>query len=265
MEEERVRLTVKDQKRAMVLNRVLAGEWTQAEAALYLDRHRIHGRHRADALTLAADLSSGDWTTQFGRALAELGIERITARSPQAKGRVERLWGTLQDRLVSELRLAGAATLADANQVLWAWLPTFNARFAVAAAQPGFAYRPLPAELALETVRCFKYLRVVGADTVVQLGPHRIHLLPSRLRASYARLTVEVHERLDGSLAVYHQGQCLATQPAPPTAPQLRARPAPRPQAGASGLSVAAGAPSPAAHPWRRFPAVATRTKSRST
>lgn len=229
--------------------------------ALYLDRHGIHERRRADPLVLAADLQSGDWTTQFGRALAELGISHVTAHSPQAKGRVERLWGTLQDRLVGELRLAGATTLADANRVLWDWLPSFNARFAVAAATPGSAYRPLPPELALETVLCFKYLRVVGADNVVGLGAHRLQLLPSRERASYARLQVEVHERLDGSLAVYHQGRCLATQPAPPTAPQLRARKAPRPQPAALGTPPRPGAD----HPWRRFPAVAPRTKSQSS
>ena len=230
--------------------------------ALYLDRHSIHERHRSDPLVLAGEMG-GDWSTQFGRALAELGIRRITARSPQAKGRVERLWGTLQDRLCSELRLAGAATLADANRVLWDWLPSFNARFAVEAATPGPAYRPPPPGLALETVRCFKYVRVVGADNVVGLGEHRLQLLPSRERASYARLPVELHERLDGGLAVYHRGRCLATQPAPPTAPQLRARKAPRPQ---PATAAAGTRPRPAAdHPWRRFPAATSRTKSRST
>jgi transposase len=234
--------------------------------ALYLDRHSIHERHAHDPVVLADDLSSGDWTTQFGRALAELGITHVTAHSPQAKGRVERLWGTLQGRLVGELRLAGAATLADANRVLWDWLPSFNARFAVPPAQPGSAYRPLPPDLALETVLCFKYLRVVGADNVVRLGAHRLQLLPNRERASYARTQVELHERLDGGLAVYHRGRCLATQPAPPTAPQLRARKAPRPRPAAVPTAVAATPPQPPAdHPWRRFPAVAQRTKSRSS
>jgi transposase len=233
--------------------------------ALYLDRHSVHERHTGEPLALAAEMG-GDWTTQFGRALAELGITHITAHSPQAKGRVERLWGTLQDRLVGELRLAGAGTLAEANGVLWGWLPAFNARFAVAAATPGSAYRPVPPDLALEQVLCFKYLRVVGADNVVRLGAHRLQLLPARERASYARLQVELHERLDGSLAVYHQGRCLATQPAPPTAPQLRARKAPRPRPAAATAAVPTAPPRPPAdHPWRRFPAVAQRTKSRSS
>lgn len=232
--------------------------------ALYVDRHSIHERHARDPVVLAANQASGDWATQFGRALSELGITRITAHSPHAKGRVERLWGTLQDRLGSELRLAGATTLAAANRVLWDWLPTFNTRFAVAAALPGSAYRPLPPGLRLEEVLCFTYVRVVGADNVVGLGEHRLQLLPSRERASYARLQVELHERLDGSLAVYHQGRCLATQPAPPTTPQLRARRAARPQPRAAPAAVTPAPRPPADHPWRRFPAVATRTKSRS-
>lgn len=254
--------------------------------ALYVDRHSIHERHPTDPLALSADLAGGSRTTQFGRAVAELGITLIRARSPQAKGRVERLWGTFQDRLGSELRLAGARTLADAQRVLEAFLPTFNARFAVPAAQPGSAYRPWPADLVAEEVFCFKYLRVVAADNTVQLGEHRLQLLPGRERASYARVQVEVHERLDGSVAVYHRGHCLATQSAPSPAPQLRARkgervgtrarstgvlpPAAPPAAGASAAAPPRGVAGPsgrpaATHPWKRFPAVVPRTKSRSS
>jgi hypothetical protein len=252
--------------------------------ALYVDRHGIHQRHPTDPLTLAADPGAleGARFTQFGRAAAELGIRLIHARSPQAKGRVERLWRTFQDRLGSELRLAGATTLADAQAVLEAFLPQFNARFAVPAAQSGSAYRPLPADVVLGDVLCFKYLRVVAADNTVQLGEHRLQIQPSPARASYARLMVELHERLDGSVGVYHQGRCLATRPAPPTAPQLRARkgarPAPVPVAGAppapelapagaragAGAPATGNAPSPT-HPWKRFPAVDGRTKSRSS
>jgi len=256
--------------------------------ALYLDRHSIHERHAADPLVLSEQVvGDGDGrTTQFSRALAELGITRILARSPQAKGRIERLWGTFQDRLGSELRLAGARPLAEAQAVLEAFLPAFTARFAVPAAQPESAYRPWPAGLVAETVFCFKYLRVVGSDNTVQLGEHRLQLLPSRERASSARVQVEVHERLDGSVVVYHRGWCVATQPAPATAPQLRARKgarvgaraghmAPRPPSTPPGAGSPVAAPPrgvdgfsgrPAAsHPWRRFPALVPRTKSRSS
>ena len=228
---------------------------------LYVDRHGIFQRSARARWTLEEELAGGPLPTQFGRVLAELGITSIHALSPQAKGRVERLWGTFHDRLVSELRLAGAQTLAAANERLWAWLPRFNARFAVPAAQPGSAYRPVPPEFRPETVFCFKYTRQVAADNTVRWQHTRLQLLPGPERLSYARAQVEVHERLDGSLAVYYQGQCLATRPAPPEAPVLRARrhgraaptaPVPAPPAAPTD----SGPPPPrrpaADHPWRR-------------
>jgi transposase len=258
--------------------------------ALYVDRHSIHERRSYDPLTLTEELVGGGRTTQFGRVLAELDITHIPARSPQAKGRVERLWGTFQDRLVSELRLAGARTGTEAQQVLEGFLPQFNAQFAVPPAQPGTVYRPLPDGWSAETVLCFKYLRVVAADNTVQFGEHRLQIRPSRERTSYARVQVEVHERLDGSLAVYYHGQCLTTQAAPLTAPQLRARKGARPMlttASAPGTAAApaadvAGAvvpgdpatilrPAPGSpggppkpkvdHPWNRRGTLQSRTK----
>jgi hypothetical protein len=93
-----------------------------------------------------------------------LEITTIAARSPQAKGRVERLFGTLQDRLVVELRLAGASTLEQANAVVQAYLPRFNAQFAVEAAELELAYRPLPQTVDPQTLCCFKYARTVAAS-----------------------------------------------------------------------------------------------------
>ena len=133
--------------------------------------------------------------------------------------------------------------------MLWAFLPRFNARFGVPAAEPGSAYRPLPPDLDLAHVFCFRYQRVVANDNSVRLGPHRLQLLPGPDRRSYARVQVEVHERLDGSLAVYHRGRCLATQAAPAEAPVLRIR------GGRPGAYAATGpaepAPPPAAPPRR--------------
>lgn len=193
--------------------------------ALYHDRHGIFERSvREQPETLAEQLGGARLPTQFGRLLQELDIGSIPARSPQAKGRIERLWGTFQDRLVSELRLAGASSLTDANVLLAAFLPRFNERFAVPPAVESVAYRPLPQGLILERVCCFKYVRTVAADNTVRLGEHCLQLLPGPDRLSYARLEVEIHERLDGSLAVYSQDQCLATRPAPAEAPVLRAR-----------------------------------------
>ncbi len=185
--------------------------------ATYHDRHTIFGGKVNDILQ-APELS------QFGRVLEELGIESIRAYSPQAKGRVERLFGTFQDRLVSELRLAGASTLEEANQVLREYLPLHNERFGVAADVAGSVYRPLNPGIDPETVFCFKYERVVGSDNTVRLGEHRLQLLPGRYRRSWAKAKVEVHERLDGSIAVYSQGEQLASQAAPAEAALLRAR-----------------------------------------
>ena len=153
-----------------------------------------------------------------------MGITSIPSHSPQARGRIERLWGTFQDRLVSELRSTGARTIEEANRVLWDFLPRYNRRFAVCALQPGSAFRQVGEGFILDDIFCFKYQRTVGLDNVVRFERHRLQIMPTNGRASYARARVEVHRRLDGSLAVYYQGHYLATKPAPPEAPLLRGR-----------------------------------------
>ncbi len=161
---------------------------------------------------------------QFGRLLEELEITSIAARSPQAKGRVERLFGTLQDRLVLELRLAGASTREQTNAFLERFMPRFNAQFAMPAPQEGTAYRPLPPGLQLDDLLCFKYERIVAADNTAQFGLQRLQILAGKERRSYARATVEVHEYFDGSLRICSAGQCLASVEAPLEAPRLRSR-----------------------------------------
>ena len=124
--------------------------------ALYTDRHGVF-RH-----TPGSGLPG--MPTQFSRAMEELGIQMIFARSPQAKGRVERTGGTFQDRLVTELRLAGADSIRKANRVLEQFLPRFNQRFRVPPQHPEPAFRPLDPELCLEQVLCFKHRRSVARD-----------------------------------------------------------------------------------------------------
>jgi transposase len=192
--------------------------------ALYHDGHGIFERSKKEPESLEEQLQGKREPTQFGRVLEELGIISITSRSPQARGRIERLWGTFQDRLVSELRLAGAKTANEANKVLWDFLPRFNRRFAVPASDSGAAYRQPPEGFDPDMIFCFKYYRTVGPDNVIRFGEHRLQILPANDRLSYSRLRVEIHERMDGSLAVYHQGTCLATKAAPLDAPTLRAR-----------------------------------------
>ena len=117
--------------------------------ALYSDRHPV--------FKFTGDLSQYPaGPTQFARAMEELGIQQIFARSPQAKGRVERTAGAFQDRLVTELRLSGVATIDEANAVLYSFLPRFNQKFGVQAERPVPAYRPLDPSLSLEHVLCFK-------------------------------------------------------------------------------------------------------------
>jgi transposase len=232
--------------------------------ALYVDRHGIFKKSRREPLSLEEELAGGRLPTQVGRVLAELAIRPIFALSPQAKGRIERLWGTFQDRLVGELRLADATTLDEANAVLWAFLDDFNTRFAVPPAESGLAYRPLPPDFDPERVFCFKYERVVRADNTVSFGGRQLQLQPSAARASWARARVEVHERLDGSLAVAYRDRVILTTAAPPDAPTLRARAEPRPGAGPpqapappSSLGTPPrppGSPIPGPnHPWRRY------------
>jgi len=192
--------------------------------ALYSDRHSIFQVNPKQPESLEEQLAGERQPTQVGRAMKELGIQSRVALSPQAKGRIERLWGTFQDRLVSELRLAGATTLEEANQVLWQFLPRFNARFAVPPAQPGSAYRPLEPGVCLEGVLCFKYRRTVAKDNTVRLGEHTLQLLPGPDRYSYARARVEVQERLDGRVVVAYQGNIIASKEAPPHPAVLRAR-----------------------------------------
>jgi transposase len=178
--------------------------------AMYSDRHSIFVYRRQDKLSIEEELKGEQEPTQFGRLLKELEIQAIYALSPQAKGRIERLWGTFQDRLVSELRLAGAKTLEEANEVLWKFLPDYNRRFSVEAAQAGSAYRALPPRVKLEEIFCFKYGRTVNNDNTVSFDGRVIQIPPGPGGRGYAKARVEIREAMDGSLAVYYQGKRIA-------------------------------------------------------
>ena len=190
--------------------------------ALYHDRHTVFEVSEDKLPSIVEQLEGKEPITQVGRLLKELGIESISAHSPQAKGRVERLWGTFQDRLCSELRLAGARTMEEANQVLAHFLSEYNLRFKVAAQDPDIAYRKVPAEFKPEEYFCFKYERVIGNDNVIRYEEHRLQILPCKGRLSYARCKVVVCLGLDHALTVYYQGQRLETRPAPVEATALR-------------------------------------------
>ena len=192
--------------------------------AVYSDRHGIFSAERNRAPTLAEQLAGKRSLTQVGRALDEASIGWIGARSPEAKGRVERLWGTLQDRLVTELRLEAITTIADANAFLPAFLDRHNARFAVPAADPTPAWRDWPDGLSSEAVFCFHYPRRVGRDNTVSWPGADLALPRHSDGRSWAGRTVTLQERLDGSLWVSAEDLCVPVRPAPVDAGQLRAR-----------------------------------------
>jgi len=234
--------------------------------ALYADRHTIFQSPREP--TLDEQLAGLEPRTQMGRLINSLEVGLIAARSPQAKGRVERLFGTLQDRLVKELRRKGASTLAEANDVLRTYLPRFNKRFMKAAAQPGSAYRPRLTRAEANARICFIYWRTVANDHTIALFGHDVTLPDLPVRLNLAGRRIQLHHRMDGRLAVVYKGQVLGKlQPAqlgPPRleeftpAPQHLARqlppvvtsdqtPAPKP------VSESARSRKPAYdHPWRR-------------
>ena len=158
--------------------------------------------------------------------MAELGTQLIFALSPQAKGRVERTAGTFKDRLITELRLAGASTIEQAKAVLQQFLPRFNWRFGVPAQCPEPAFRPLGPESRLGHSLCFKHRRRVARDNTVKYYRHTLQLLPTQQRRSYAGAVVV---GLDGRLPLQHEGRIIASQEAPPSPASLRSRNEPSP------------------------------------
>ena len=148
--------------------------------------------------------------TQVGRALSQLGITHIASYSPQGRVRMERVFGTLQKRLPQELRLARIKTVAAANRYLKErFVPDYNARFAVPAAEPGSAFVPYVGR-PLADVLCLQEDRVVGADNCVSYKRRSLQIPPQRHRQHYVRATVRVHEYPDGWLAIFDGPRCLA-------------------------------------------------------
>jgi transposase len=147
--------------------------------------------------------------TQAGRALKQLGVEHIGAYSPQARGRSERAFGTLQDRLVNEIRLAGIRTIEEANAFIRAvYLPDHNARFAEPQAQPGSAFTPIPG-VDLDDILCVQEERQVGNDNCVSFRTLKLQIPQSPMRPHFVKARVKVHLYPDGSHAVFHGPKCI--------------------------------------------------------
>ena len=256
--------------------------------ALYGDRLNVFVRNDRH-WSLEEQLQGERAPTHFGQMLRALGIGFIAAGSPQAKGRIERLWRTLQDRLTVELRLRGITTLAAANAYLPTFLADFNARFAHAPAAPAAAWRPAPRDLAAQ-LSC-QYHRVVGRDNTVRLGPRLVQLPRGPHRASRAGWRVELRECVDGRLLVLHDRVPLVVHPSPGAEFVLKPREAPSkgrsPRRGRPRIAADPGSrtrpqprpsppPTPAApaiirrrpadtHPWRHSPPFTRRSRRTRT
>lgn len=184
----------------------------------YMDRHGTLKRNDKH-WSFEEQLRGRQEPTQVKRALDDLGVQVLYALSPQAKGRVERLWGTLQDRLVSELRLVGAKTAAEANRVLEAYRSEHNARFAIAPQDAHQAWRPAPDRATAEMLCAVHYVRKVANNNTVRIGGQVIDI-PKRqnaARATFAKTYVSVRHLLDGGYRVYFGGTLIAkAKSAPP-------------------------------------------------
>ena len=190
--------------------------------ALYMDRHGIF-RRNDDHWRLEEQLAGEQTPTQVGQALRDLGIRPIFALSPQAKGRVERLFNTLQDRLVQELRLAGISSPEHATPFLNGSFKTdFNARFAKPARETQAAWRPLPKGVDVERICSFGYQATVGNDNAVRLGGMIFDIPAGPRRRGYAKARVEVRQLLDGRWRIYHQDELLVQTTPPAVQAPLR-------------------------------------------
>jgi transposase len=168
---------------------------------LYGDRLAVFVRND-DHWSIEEQLAGEQHRTQFGQMLAELAIGYIPANSPQAKGRIERLWQTLQDRLVAELRLRGITTVAAAEAFLPEFIADYNRRFAQPPRERSAAWRRAPRDL--EHVLACRYVRTVAGDNTVTIPGRWIQLPPGPRRRSWHRCRVQVRELLDGRLRVCH-------------------------------------------------------------
>jgi DNA-binding transcriptional ArsR family regulator len=190
--------------------------------AIYMDRHGIF-RRNDEHWTLEEQLAGEQTPTQVGQALRALGIEPIFALSPQAKGRVERLFNTLQDRLVQELRLARITTPEKATIfVNGSFKVDFNARFAKQARESQAAWRPLPKAVDVDRICSFRYEATVGNDNAVRLAGMILDIPAGPRRRGYAKARVELRQLIDGRWRVYYKDELLLETTPPGVQTPLR-------------------------------------------
>ena len=230
------------------------GEWVQRYGrplAHYTDKNSIF--RRSDAMLLREQLRGEKLRSHFGRALHELGIEWIAAHSPQAKGRIERLFETLQDRLVKEMRLAGIDSLAAANHFLETrFIPQWEQRFSVAPRTPRNAHRRLDG-LRLEEILSVRVGRQVADDHTVSWDGQRWGVPRQEVCAGLRGAQVEIERRLDGSHWLRFRGRYLRLRHCPTPAPRAVSPSGLRPPGLTAHPSSRVYKSVPPNHPWRTF------------
>ena len=193
-------------------------------ASVYQDRHSSLKRND-DFWSVEEQLAGRQDPTQVGAALEALGVEAIFAITPQAKGRVERLFKTLQDRLVAMLRLEGITDIQTANVYIREYfLDYFNSRFAVAAENTQRAWRKVARDLDLRRVLSFRYEATVGNDNAIRFAGMVIDIEPGPNKRSYAGVRAELRQTLDGNWRVYCQDKLIAAAPATQIVEPIRTR-----------------------------------------
>jgi hypothetical protein len=209
--------------------------------SLYMDKHTTY--KATGKATIEDELLGTEPMSEFGRAMKELGVQLIHAHSPQAKGRIERLFNTLQDRLVKEMRLRGISSIPEANEFLKEYLPIYNKRFSKKAAQTENLHRSIPKGLNLDKILCIKTERTLRNDFTIA---HDRKLYQIEKPVTTKKLMVE--EYTDGSMAIWCRGQKvkftqIAIRPEKQQEPQKQS---------AIPVRKKPVAP-PKDHPWRRF------------
>jgi transposase len=195
--------------------------------SIYHDKHTILRSPKEP--TLEDELAGRLPRSQVGRVLDWLGVESISAHSPQAKGRVERLWGTLQDRLSKELATKGVVTIEEANEFLPGFIERFNATFAKEAAQAATSWVALDPSMDLDYYFSAMKLRTVRPDNTVSNDGKTLQLLPEKRGCSLPGQQVQVHQLPDASLLVYHSRKRIQFKALAAPPPRAAATPGPEP------------------------------------
>ncbi len=205
---------------------------------VYLDKHSTY-KSTAKA-TIEEELEGVEPLSEFERALKELGVEVSHAHSPQAKGRIERLFRTFQDRVIKEMRLRGVKTIEEGNKFLEEYLPLYNKRFSVRPREKDDVHRPFPRGMDLNSILCIKTERTLRNDFTVAHN-HKLYQIEDATKAS----KVIVQDRMDGSMIITYQGQALRFK-------EITERPIRENKQPVATKRRKTYIP-PADHPWRRF------------